>query len=66
MGWEERLVSIHMVWTHGHDGEDRMVRRVLMKEVSGMWVHGRPKLGWMDGVKLALSSRWMTVEVARQ
>ena len=46
--------------------EDRMVRRVLMEEVNGMWVHGRQKLGWMDGVKLALSSRWMTVEVARQ
>ena len=44
----------------------RMARRVLMAEVSGGRVRGRPRLGWMDGVKVALCSRGMTVEAARQ
>ena len=29
-----------------------MPKRVLMAEVSGGWVRSRPRLGWMDGVKL--------------
>ena len=44
----------------------RMARTVLMAEVSGGWVQGRPRLGWMDGVKVALGNRGMTVEAARQ
>ena len=44
----------------------RMARRVLMAEVSGVRVRGRPRLGWMDGVKVALAHRGMTVEAARQ
>ena len=43
-----------------------MVRRVLMAEVSGGRVRRRPRLGWMDGVKVALGNRGMTVEAARQ
>ena len=43
-----------------------MARRVLMAEVSGGLVRGRPRLGWMDGVKVALGNRGMTVEGARQ
>ena len=43
-----------------------LARRVLMAEVSGGWVRGRPRLGWMDGVKVALGNRGMTVEAARQ
>ena len=35
-------------------------------EVSGGRVRGRPRLGWMDGVKVALGNRGMTVEAARQ
>ena len=31
-----------------------MVRRLLMTEVSTVRVRGRPRLGWMDGVKVAL------------
>ena len=30
---------------------------VLMAEVSGGWVRGRARLGWMSGVKVALDSR---------
>ena len=46
--------------------EHHMARRVMMAEVSGGCVRGRPRLGWMDGVKLALGNRGMTVEAARQ
>ena len=41
-------------------------RRVLMAEVSGGRVRGRPRLGWVDGVKVALGNRGMTVKAARQ
>ena len=46
--------------------EYRIARRVLMAEVSGGRVRGRPRLGWMDGVKVALGSRGMTMEAERQ
>ena len=46
--------------------EYRMARRVLMAEVNGGRVRGRPRLGWMDGVKVALSNGEMTAEAARQ
>ena len=42
--------------------EYRTARRVLMTEVTGGRVRGRPRLGWKDGVKVALSNRRMTVE----
>ena len=44
----------------------RMARRVLMAEVGGGRVQVRPRLGWMDGVKVALGNRGMTVEAARK
>ena len=43
-----------------------MARRVLMAKVSGGRVRGRPRLGWMDGVKAALGNRGMTVEAAQK
>ena len=46
--------------------EYRMARRELMAEVSGGRVRGKPRLGWMDGVKVALCNRGMTAEAARQ
>ena len=46
--------------------EYRMARRVLMTELSGGQVRWRPRLGWMDGVKVALGNRGMTVEALRQ
>ena len=45
--------------------EYRMARRVLMAQVSGGRVRGRPRLGWMNGVKVTLGNRGMTVEAAR-
>ena len=41
-------------------------RRVLMAEISGGRVGGRPRLGWMDSVKVALGNRGMTVKAAQQ
>ena len=38
-----------------------MARRVLMADVSGSRVRGRPRLGWMNSVKLALGGKGMTV-----
>ena len=35
----------------------RMARRVLMAEVSGGRIRGKPRLGWMDGVKVSLGNR---------
>ena len=56
-----------MVWACGKNAlVTRMARRVLMAEVSGWRVRGRPRLGWMDGVKVALGNRGMTVDAACQ
>ena len=46
--------------------EYRMARRILMAEVSGGRVRGRPRLGWMDGVEVVLGNRGMMMEAARQ
>ena len=46
--------------------EYRMARKMLMAEVSRERERGRPRLGWMDGVQVALGNRGMTVEEARQ
>ena len=40
--------------------EYRMARRVLMAGVRGGRVRGRPRLGWMVGVKVALGNRGIT------
>ena len=37
--------------------EYRLARSVLMAEVSGGRVRGRPRLGWMDDVKVAIGNR---------
>ena len=44
--------------------EYRVARRVLMAEVSLGRIRGRPRLGWIDGVKVALGSRLTTLEAA--
>ena len=46
--------------------EFRIASRVLMAEVSGGWVRGRLRFGWVDGVKVALGNRGMTAEAAHQ
>ena len=42
--------------------EYRMARRVLTADVSLEQVRRRPRLGWMDGVKVALGNRGITAE----
>ena len=39
---------------------------VLMANVSSGPVRGRPRLGWMDGVKVAMGARGMPMEAGRQ
>ena len=46
--------------------EYRMARGVLMAEVSRGRVRGRPRLGWIDGVKVTLGNRGIAVEAACQ
>ena len=46
--------------------EHRMAIMVLMADVSGGRVQGRLRLGWLDGVKVALGNSGMTVEAGRQ
>ena len=46
--------------------EYRMARMVLMAKVRGGRVRGRTRLGRMNGMKVALGNRGMTVEAARQ
>ena len=43
-----------------------MARSVLNAEVHGEQVQGRPRLFWMDDVKVALGNRGMTVKAVRQ
>ena len=45
-----------MVWHVEIMDEHRTARRVLMAEVCGRRVRGRPRLGWMDGVLSLLCS----------
>ena len=46
--------------------EYRIARRVLMAEVTGRLVRGRPRLGWMDGVNVTLDNGGVAVEDVRQ
>ena len=39
-----------------------ILKENLRAEVSGGREWGRPRLGWMDGAKVALGSRYMAVE----
>ena len=54
-----------MVWACGKNDEYRMARRVLMAEISGGRLRGKPRLGWMDGVKVALGNKKVKSSMAR-
>ena len=70
-GIERELTSrvdqrvLRSFWHVDKMDEYRTTRRVLMADVSEGRVRGRPRLGWMDGLKVALGSRGMTVQDAR-
>ena len=53
-----------MVWACGKNGCVPCTRRVLMAEERGGRVRGRPRLGWMDGEKVALRNREMMVQAS--
>ena len=46
--------------------DEYRMTRLLIADVSGGRERGRPRLGWMDSVKVALGSRGMTSESTRQ
>ena len=45
---------------------DRLLKRVMNAEVSGRGARGRPRFGWMDGVKRAIRDRGMNMREARE
>ena len=45
--------------------EGRMVKRITGSDVRGERPRGRPKFGWMDGVKRSLGERGVSVEQGR-
>ena len=44
---------------------ERLLKRVMNAKVYGRSARGRPRFGWMDGVKRALNNRLMASERAR-
>ena len=42
--------------------EERMAKKVMISNVEGNTCKGRPRLGWMDGVRMALGKRGMSME----
>ena len=46
--------------------DGRLVKRVMQSEVIGSRPRGRPKFGWIDGVKQALVRKDISVELARE
>ena len=55
-----------MVCTHTENGRGPYGYKGLngLNMWKALW--GKPRLGWMDGVKVSLDSRGMTVEAAQQ
>ena len=45
---------------------ERLTKEVWKARVSGRQMRGRPKFGWMDGVKRGLRDRGMSVEEAKE
>ena len=63
----EQIRSIEMVWACGKNGCASYCQKgVDVRSKYRGRVRGRPRLCWMDGVKVALGNRGMTVEAARQ
>ena len=45
---------------------ERMLKRVMNARVNGRGARGRPRLGWMDGVKRVLREKGMDLREARE
>ena len=46
--------------------DDHMLKKVMNARVNGVGARGRPRLGWMDGVRRALQDRGMDVREAKE
>ena len=46
--------------------EECMAKKVIISDVEGNRCRGRPRLGWMDGVKRAFREGDMSVKQSRQ
>ena len=45
---------------------DQLLKKVMNAKVDGRSARGRPRFGWMDGVKRALNDRWMDMREASE
>ena len=54
-----------MVWAREENGRIPTTRWVLMAAAE-LRARGRPRICWIDGVKVVLGSRMMTADAARQ
>ena len=48
-----------MVRSCGEMDNERLLKKVMNAKVDGRSARGRPRFGWMDGVKRALNDRRM-------
>ena len=55
-----------MVWACGKNGWVPYGQKGVPGRSQWGRVRGRPRFGWMDGMKVALGNRGMTVEAARE
>ena len=46
--------------------DERLLKKVMNSRVDGRVIRGRPRLGWMDGVRRALQERGMDVREAKE
>ena len=59
-----KRVDTNVLRWYGHVermGEERLVKKVVNAKVDGKSMRGRPRYGWMDGVKRALGDRGIDV-----
>ena len=63
------VLDMNVVRWFGHlermDNE-RLLKKVMNAKVDGRSARGRPRFGWMDGVKRALSDRRMDIREASE
>ena len=46
--------------------DERLTKKVMNSKADGRNVRGRPRFGWMDGVKKALNDRRLNVREAKE
>ena len=64
-----KRVDTNVLRWYGHVermDEERLVKKVVNAKVDGRSMRGRPRYGWMDGVKRALSDRGIDAREASE